>query len=136
MHDPMILLLDEPTAGVDPQSRNSLFEAVERLREQGRAVIYTTHYMEEAQRLCDRVGIVDRGAMLDVGTVGELIARHGGKPSVVLERASGEERIETDEPVREIERAMSDDSGLLGVRVERANLETVFLNLTGRKLRD
>jgi len=139
-HDPAILLLDEPTAGVDPQSRNSLLEAVERLRDQGRAIVYTTHYMEEAQRACDRLGIVDRGVMLDVGTAGELIGRHGGRASVVIERASGQERIETDDPVREIERALrADDHGAdraLGVRVERATLETVFLNLTGRKLRD
>jgi ABC-2 type transport system ATP-binding protein len=136
MHDPRILLLDEPTAGVDPQSRNSLFEAVERLRNEGRAVIYTTHYMEEAQRLCDRVGVIDRGRMLDVGTVDELIKRHGGRPSVVIERARGEERIETDKPLAEIERVLAAEDRALGVRVERANLETVFLNLTGRKLRD
>ncbi len=136
MHDPRILLLDEPTAGVDPQSRNNLFEAVERLRDDGRAVLYTTHYMEEAQRLCDRVGIIDRGAMLDVGTVGDLIDRHGGPPSVVIERADGETRIETTEPLIEIERALAAGDRALGVRVERANLETVFLNLTGRKLRD
>ena len=89
MHDPKVLLLDEPTAGVDPQSRNSLYEAVEVLKGQGRAVLYTTHYMEEAQRLCDRVGIIDRGSMLEAGTVEGLIQTHGGETSVVIERAAG-----------------------------------------------
>ncbi len=89
MHDPKVLLLDEPTAGVDPQSRNSLYEMVDRLKADGRAVIYTTHYMEEAQRLCDRVGVIDRGKMLEVGTVDELFEKHGGASSVVIERATG-----------------------------------------------
>lgn len=135
MHDPKILLLDEPTAGVDPQSRNSLYEAVDRLREQGRAIVYTTHYMEEAQRLCDRVGVMDHGAMLEIGTVDALIEKHGGATSVVIERASGEERVESGEPMGVIESALAGGDAL-GLRVERASLETVFLNLTGRSLRD
>ena len=135
MHDPKILLLDEPTAGVDPQSRNSLYEAVERLSGEGRAVIYTTHYMEEAQRLCDRIGVIDHGAMLEVGTVDELISKHGGASSVVVEKATGEERTETDAPLAVIESALAAGDAT-GVRVERPSLETVFLNLTGRSLRD
>ncbi len=135
MHDPKILLLDEPTAGVDPQSRNSLYEAVDRLRDEGRAIIYTTHYMEEAQRLCDRVGVIDHGTMLETGTVETLIAKHGGASSVVIERPAGEERIETDAPLGVIETALAGGDAT-GVRVERPSLETVFLNLTGRSLRD
>ena len=135
LHEPKALLLDEPTAGVDPQSRNSLYEMVERLKDDGRAVIYTTHYMEEAQRLCDRVGVIDHGKMLEVGTVDELIGKHGGASCVVVERTNGEERVDTETPLVVIEAALSAGDAL-GVRVERPSLETVFLNLTGRSLRD
>ena len=61
VHDPQVIFLDEPTAGVDPQSRNHIFDRIEELRSQGRTIVYTTHYMEEAQRLCDRVAIMDHG---------------------------------------------------------------------------
>jgi ABC-2 type transport system ATP-binding protein len=103
LHDPPVILLDEPTAGVDPQSRNHIFESIEALKKQGRTVVYTTHYMEEAQRLCDRVAIIDRGKILAVDTVDALIGQHGGAPVT---------------------------------RVERGNLETAFLRLTGHALRD
>jgi ABC-2 type transport system ATP-binding protein len=78
VHDPGAILLDEPTAGVDPQSRTAILSVVQRLAAEGRAVVYTTHYMEEAERACGRVAIIDHGRMLDVGTVAELLARHGG----------------------------------------------------------
>ena len=77
LHSPSLLILDEPTVGVDPQSRNAILESVEQLGEQGMAVLYTTHYMEEAERLCDRVGIIDQGSMVACGTVDEL--RKGGR---------------------------------------------------------
>jgi ABC-2 type transport system ATP-binding protein len=135
VHDPPVLLLDEPTAGVDPQSRASILEAVQRLAREGRTVVYTTHYMEEAERLCDRVAIMDHGRLLAEGTVPDLVARHGGRALVVVEGAEGEERILTEEPLREIERALG-RGGARGVRIERPDLETVFLELTGRRLRD
>jgi ABC-2 type transport system ATP-binding protein len=72
VHDPDVLLLDEPTVGVDPQSRNAIFDNLETLRSRGKALIYTTHYMEEAERLCDRVVIVDHGKVIARGTVEEL----------------------------------------------------------------
>jgi ABC-2 type transport system ATP-binding protein len=89
VHDPEIVLLDEPTVGVDPQSRNLVFENVLALRARGRAIVYTTHYMEEAERLCDRVAIVDHGRLLAQGAVPELLAAHGGldAPPVRVERA-------------------------------------------------
>jgi ABC-2 type transport system ATP-binding protein len=95
LHRPRLLLLDEPTVGVDPQSRHHLFESLRALREAGRTLIYTTHYMEEAERLCDRVAIINEGAIVAVGTSKELAEKTGG-----------------------------------------ANLEEVFLQLTGRRLRD
>lgn len=138
IHEPPLLLLDEPTAGVDPQSRNNILDMVRALAAEGRTIVYTTHYMEEASRLCDRVGIVDKGKLLALGTVNELIAKHGGKSHVVT-RLSGEEteqRIETDDPVREISRVLAGSENVQEVRVERPDLEGVFLTLTGRSLRD
>jgi ABC-2 type transport system ATP-binding protein len=103
VHDPALILLDEPTVGVDPQSRSQIFENILRLKALGRTIIYTTHYMEEAQRLCDRVAIIDNGRLLALGTVQELLDRHGAAPRLVLQGAT---------------------------------LEEVFLQLTGRTLRD
>jgi ABC-2 type transport system ATP-binding protein len=146
VHDPAVVLLDEPTAGVDPQSRARILELVRGLAREGKAVVYTTHYMEEAARVCDRVGIVDHGRMLDVGTVAELVARHGGQSAVTIERDGAEERILTADPVAEVARqfarANSDrERGevgreVTGLRIERPDLETVFLSLTGRSLRE
>jgi ABC-2 type transport system ATP-binding protein len=135
IHEPEVLLLDEPTAGVDPQSRNAIFGMVEALRAEGRTIVYTTHYMEEAQRLCDRVGILDHGRLLALGTVEGLIDMHGGTSLVRLETAEGEERITCADPAAELPEMLG-RGGVLGVHVERPNLETVFLELTGRRLRD
>jgi linearmycin/streptolysin S transport system ATP-binding protein len=149
MHDPKVVVLDEPTAGVDPQSRNLLFENIESLKREGRTILYTTHYMEEAERLCDRVAILDRGKLLALDTVHNLLRRHGGLATVEIEfedRPSGLEalggawdrgrwRVQTEEPVALLERA-SAAGHLANVSIRRANLEAVFLSLTGRSLRD
>lgn len=86
LHNPELLLLDEPTTGVDPQSRNHLFESLLTLRECGRTMIYTSHYMEEVQRLCDRIVVVNEGVVIGVGTAAEL-AEQAGKPGANLEEA-------------------------------------------------
>ncbi len=135
VHDPEVLLLDEPTAGVDPQSRNAIYENVLDFRRQGRTILYTTHYMEEAQRLCDRVGIMDHGGLLALDTVGNLISVHGGKSVVTAVWPDRETRVETDTPESEFNRLKSDPE-LMGLHVDRPTLEQVFLNLTGRHLRD
>lgn len=135
VNDPSLVLLDEPTAGVDPQSRNALFEQVRALKDAGKTVVYTTHYMEEAQRLCDRIAVIERGRLLALGGVDELIARHGGESTVVVQRAEGESVVRTGEPLAELQRALGSE-GVISARVERPNLESVFLNLTGRSLRD
>jgi ABC-2 type transport system ATP-binding protein len=135
VHDPPLLLLDEPTVGVDPQSRNAIFENILALKREGRTILYTTHYMEEAQRLCDRVGIIDQGRLLALDTVPKLIAAHGGRSALVLERDGAETRVETDDPVAELSR-LARDGGLPRFRLEQPDLEAVFLNLTGRHLRD
>ncbi|HSR51686.1 MAG TPA: ABC transporter ATP-binding protein [Acidobacteriota bacterium] len=137
VHRPRLLLLDEPTVGVDPQSRNSIFENILRLRSEGATVVYTTHYMEEAQRLCDRVGIIDKGKLLALDSVENLTRQHGGDSWVRAERRSGEEvSVQTSDPLSHLRRLLDDGEELLRVSVERPNLETVFLNLTGRQLRD
>lgn len=135
VHDPPVLLLDEPTVGVDPQSRNAILERIVELRRQGRTVVYTTHYMEEAQRVCDRVGIIDHGRLMAVDTVAQLIARHGGKDTLVVEFQDREERVETGDPVAELQRLQTNGK-MIRFRVERPNLESVFLALTGRQFRD
>lgn len=91
--------------------------------------------MEEAQRLCDRVGIIDQGKLLALDTVDNLLKAHGGKNVVVVEQPQGEKRIETDDAIGELVR-LKNESDLLSFRLETPDLETVFLNLTGRHLRD
>jgi ABC-2 type transport system ATP-binding protein len=151
VHDPPILLLDEPTVGVDPQSRNHIFDSIERLKEENRTIIYTTHYMEEAQRLCDRVAIIDHGKILALDTVDNLIEQHGGKSVIQVnlftppEKDIGIEgavvdgtnlRIETGKPLEVLAQLASLGLKFNTMNVEKADLESVFLNLTGRRLRD
>ncbi len=85
LHSPKILLLDEPTVGVDPQSRNMIFELIEQLNKEGMTIIYTTHYMEEAERLCDRIGIIDSGVIIAQGTLDELKQYSKIKDVIVVE---------------------------------------------------
>ena len=135
LHEPELILLDEPTVGVDPQSRNSIFESILQLKKAGRTIVYTTHYMEEAERLCDRVGIMDHGRMLALDTVPGLLTNLGALPVLVAETMGREVRIETNEPLVELNR-LAAAAPVANFRVERSTLEQVFLKLTGRKLRD
>ncbi len=150
VHDPQVLFFDEPTVGVDPQSRNLIFEKIELLKAAGRTVVYTTHYMEEAQRLCDRVAIVDHGRILDLDTVPQLILKHGGaavvtgelesRPPAAVELPGDLEdltlRFESSQPFVDIANLNTKGVNFRSLHVERPNLESVFLNLTGRRLRD
>jgi len=135
LHDPELVLLDEPTVGVDPQSRHAIFENILALKDRGRAIVYTTHYMEEAERLCDRVAILDRGKLLALDTVPALIRERGGQPVLVVDANGSQERIQTDNPLAELNR-IAVTRRVTAFRVEQATLEQVFLNLTGRRLRD
>jgi ABC-2 type transport system ATP-binding protein len=135
IHDPELLLLDEPTVGVDPQSRNKIFESIEELHRQGRTIIYTTHYMEEAERLCDRIAIIDGGKLLALGTLSELLAEHGGPPTLVVKTNGEERRIQTADPLAELNRIAA-ETRIESFQMERPTLEQVFLRLTGRSLRD
>jgi ABC-2 type transport system ATP-binding protein len=162
LHSPRLLILDEPTVGVDPQSRNAILEAVEQLSAQGLAVLYTTHYMEEAERLCDRVGIIDQGRLMAEGTRRRLVQLVGQKDRVLIDGTG---------PVGEAARALAQVAGVTeashddhriillvedagarlvsllneaaaaglnvtGVEIREPNLEAVFLHLTGKALRD
>lgn len=162
LHEPRLLVLDEPTAGVDPQSRNAILDSIGRLAATGLAVMYTTHYMEEAERLCDRVGIIDRGRMIAEGTHRELVAlvRERDRISLTVTgdmtaamravRALGMvhsssnadstvELVVDDAAVAlpAVLNAMSSaDVIVRAVTVTKADLETVFLHLTGKALRE
>jgi len=157
LHDPPILLLDEPTVGVDPQSRNLIFETIENMSKEGRTIIYTTHYMEEAQRLCDKVAIIDHGKILDMDSVENLITKHGGPSHIEAEfeeksfdinkikQFVDDENIQLDEtkirfqtswPMESLAKLNSSGMRFLSLKVQTTNLEDVFLNLTGRRLRD
>ncbi|MGH2699972.1 MAG: ABC transporter ATP-binding protein [Actinomycetota bacterium] len=162
LHKPQLLVLDEPTVGVDPQSRNAILSSVETLSEAGMAVLYTTHYMEEAERLCDRVGIIDEGEIKAEGTRRELVAILGERDRVGLD-ATGDiaGAVRSLSALDMVEEATSRESGLdliLGkasrhlpqilevvaeagaevtsVNVVEPDLEAVFLKLTGKALRD
>jgi ABC-2 type transport system ATP-binding protein len=156
LHEPPILLLDEPTVGVDPQSRNLIFDTIEQWKKQGRTIIYTTHYMEEAERLCDRVAILDHGKILDIDSVANLIKRHGGpshieaefeeKPDIEKIKPFVDDkdiqlkeniiRFKTGQPMESLARLNRSGFRFRTLKVQTANLEDVFLNLTGRRLRD
>ena len=135
VHEPELLLLDEPTVGVDPQSRNKIFENIAALHREGRTIIYTTHYMEEAERLCDRIAIVDAGKLLAIGTVQQLIETHGGAPTLMVKSGGAERRLQTADPLAELNRVAAQTT-IESFQMERPTLEQVFLRLTGRSLRD
>ncbi|MGQ9601017.1 MAG: ABC transporter ATP-binding protein [Anaerolineae bacterium] len=162
IHQPRLLFLDEPTVGVDPQSRNFIFEHIERLKAEGMTIFYTTHYMEEAERLCDRVAIIDEGRILALDTTRGLIGLlgggiiHVGLASDAIETLSpliralphvqvvsildDRLKIETSEArlalLELIELCNARDVPVLSLEVLEPNLESVFLHLTGKRLRD
>jgi ABC-2 type transport system ATP-binding protein len=160
VNDPELIFLDEPTTGLDPQARRSLWDLIASLRTQGRTVLLTTHYMEEAEQLCDRVAIVDHGRILEIGTINELVGRHFRERSIrfsarpeltddILRPLNGVSRLarEADEVVLFTPDVpatigdllkLTDRLGLEGldIAVRRPTLEDVFLELTGRALRD
>lgn len=155
LHQPDVLVLDEPTVGVDPQSRNHIFETVRALGKRGMTVIYTSHYMEEVEALCDRVAIIDAGKIVATGTVAELIAAHAGKGLELevtgdidaaataaaahgtVERHERALRVIPNGPLAPLISAI-EATGATIARIEsrEASLETAFLALTGKTLRE
>jgi ABC-2 type transport system ATP-binding protein len=169
IHRPRLVLMDEPTVGVDPQSRNRIFEMIEVLRENGTTVIYTTHYMEEAERLCDRIAIVDHGRIIALDTREGLVRSAFGERSQVTARVNGspqsvtawvkshggrfvddlaqtaaesisssaEFTVESPSQIAPLlDSAAATGLELVDLSMRRPNLESVFLHLTGRELRD
>jgi len=164
LHKPSLLFMDEPTVGIDPQSRRAILDSVKDLNKQGMTVLYTTHYMEEAQELSDRVGIIDHGELIALGTQAELTKQVGEMETLILhidenedpERMAaairtmpGVQRADvTDHTVTvivpEAEEALAPavtKANELGIKIrsvdmQEPNLEAVFLHLTGRALRD
>jgi ABC-2 type transport system ATP-binding protein len=162
LHRPTLLILDEPTVGVDPQSRNAILESVERLSVEGMAVLYTTHYMEEAERLCDRIAIIDEGRIQAEGTQDELITLTGGVDRINLRGGGSMSRAaEALRGLPAVQHVDNDGAGLIltvsdgptalagivtgaghagmsvtSVEIVRPDLESVFLHLTGKALRD
>jgi ABC-2 type transport system ATP-binding protein len=160
VNDPELVFLDEPTTGMDPAARRALWEVVLGLRSAGRTVLLTTHYLEEAEVLCDRVAIMDHGHVLDEGTVEELVSRRFKERAVRFEAIEGlpDERLAAMSGVSSVKHEdgevlvyTADVAGTIGgvlaaadglgvepvnLGVRRATLEDVFLDLTGRALRD
>ena len=154
VHDPEVVFLDEPTAALDPQARRNLWELLSGLNDSGRTVVLTTHYMDEAEILCDRVAIVDHGKLLQLDTPGQPGARpgradpdhRGARPADVLKRPapspawttidedSAGVTLRTREPAQVLT-ALADQRRLAGISVQTGTLEDVFLSLTGREYR-
>ncbi|HEV7424874.1 MAG TPA: ABC transporter ATP-binding protein [Thermoanaerobaculia bacterium] len=141
LHRPRVLLLDEPTVGVDPQSRERIYQMIESLRADGVSLIYTTHYMEEAERLCDRIAVIDSGRVIATGTKDELVRNTiGTKREVVVEFADGSHVTHLIDDAAEMLRVMRDaetqGSAVRDLTMKSPSLEKVFLHLTGKGLRE
>jgi ABC-2 type transport system ATP-binding protein len=160
--DPELLFMDEPTTGLDPQSRRQLWDILRQFRAHGRTILLTTHYMDEAERLCDRVAVVDHGRVIALGSPTELIARLGGEHLIEFALVNGampaEEKLRGLATVISVRRdeegycltvsaphlalpalleyLQSAGLGLARLTTRHASLEDVFVNLTGRHLRD
>jgi ABC-2 type transport system ATP-binding protein len=161
LHRPQVLFMDEPTVGIDPQSRNLIFEVLEKLHKEGMTIIYTTHYMEEAERFCDRIAIIDKGTIIAQGTLSELKSSGNLKESIVVSflhlseatktkiNASLEGEFKFTENIlhyysaniktdlsRLVLKCSEYGAEITNIEIQKVNLETVFLSLTGKQLRD
>nr|WP_154893981.1 ABC transporter ATP-binding protein [Paenibacillus xylanexedens] len=161
-HRPKLLIMDEPTVGIDPQSRNYILGSVKKLNELGSTIIYTSHYMEEVEEICTRIAIIDHGKIIAEGTKGQLKAIITNQKNIGIEVRSAENlnknklegiagvnRVEVEDRIvkitsdsevnnlnRIIQQLMADDIEIRSVEENEPSLETVFLTLTGRSLRD
>jgi ABC-2 type transport system ATP-binding protein len=162
LHEPQVIIMDEPTVGIDPQSRRKILDSVKQLRDDGITILYTTHYMEEAQELSNRIAIMDNGKIIALGTHQELIDIVGELDRITLtindephkvistwEKLNGVEKITFEDGIINLlvkdsnqvlpgifEAAAETNVRITGVDIQEPNLEAVFLHLTGRALRD
>ncbi|MBD0268662.1 ABC transporter ATP-binding protein [Pseudanabaena sp. FACHB-2040] len=132
LHNPRILFLDEPTVGLDPQTRRRLWEIIQGLSQQGMTLLLTTHYMEEVEYLCDRIGIMDQGQLIEVGTLAELRQKHGHG---LLMQQRGDRWEYTFFPtLEEANIYLDQQTDKTGLMTRESNLEDIFVELTGRNL--
>ncbi len=150
-NDPELVFLDEPTTGLDPQARRHVWEIVRKIRDDGKTVVLTTHYMEEAEILCDRIGIMDDGKIVALGSPEELLAEHCGGVTITMRndpgdrilgalpcryfREEGRVVIQTGDPDVCLKALMKEGAHLGSLDVRTQNLEDLFLKLTGHELR-
>ncbi|MES2799701.1 MAG: ABC transporter ATP-binding protein [Bacteroidota bacterium] len=160
LHRPKIVFLDEPTVGIDPQSRNLIFEVLAKLHKEGLTIVYTTHYMEEAERFCDRIGIIDEGKIIAEGTLQELKSAGKMKESIQVQFTNGDEaqlaalnsfwndskqnenstlfyseNVQADLP-KLISKCNALGLDISQIDIQKINLESIFMDLTGKQLRD
>ncbi len=159
LHNPKVLFMDEPTVGIDPQSRNHIFEVIEILNKKGMTIVYTTHYMEEVERLCDRIAIIDSGKIIAQGTQSQLKALVQTKESIQFEfgllsesnvnqlrellsytMTQNKNKLLVESTVKELSKVITACNELQlsikDIQLNKVNLEAIFLNLTGKQLRD
>jgi len=160
LHQPKVLFMDEPTVGIDPQSRNLIYEVIEKLHKDGMTIVYTTHYMEEAERFCDRIAIIDNGQIIAQGSLEELKNSVAIKETIVISFSNLTEEflkqiLAKNKDVKQVDDSLQffslnakndlskiilqcNEIGLeiLQIEIQKVNLETIFLNLTGKQLRD
>ncbi len=161
LHDPKVVLMDEPTVGLDPQTRASILDLVRSIAANGAAVVYTTHYLDEAERLCDRIGIIDHGSILAEGTLHELRQAAGAREIIALRGAFAIDavtremtahpefeliKVSDTELLLTVQHAEQQLAGLLAiaatlgtvreVAIRQPSLESLFIKLTGRELRE
>ncbi|WLR58945.1 ABC transporter ATP-binding protein [Guptibacillus hwajinpoensis] len=155
LHKPAIVIMDEPTVGIDPQSRNSIFSIIHHLKLEGSTIIYSSHYMEEVEQLCDSIGLIDKGKLMEYGEMGELLERYG-KPSLYIsgediseallspfgrpERKGNGYLVTSEQPLATLEQVIGlfREEGIEPRRLElyQPRLEDIFFHLTGTQLRD
>ena len=158
LHNPQILLCDEPTVGVDPQSRNAIFEYLQQLNEEGKTIVYTTHYMEEAERLCSRIAIIDFGKIITIGTLEKLLEQLPYEQTILINKNQSTENnlelfssfgklineqekyeLKPNDHLKLSEFFKSlEEYGIAyqSIDIHKPTLEALFLHLTGRRLRD
>jgi ABC-2 type transport system ATP-binding protein len=152
INQPELLFLDEPSTGLDPQARRNLWDLIQRIKQEGKTIILTTHYMEEAQYLCDEIAIMDYGKIIARGTPRELIKQYSPEMTVILpadnfdhdleklpmpyRKVNGTVEIKTNDVNSCLDQLISRNVDLSDLTVRSPSLESVFLNLTGRQLRD